>query len=90
MLSCGMVEIPRAALGTPIIGGLTKLAGFFAPLGWRCPDPNWFSVAGLEFLTLLVILLPLRMRALVCPMIWLAAVVATAFLLRLSIILAQS
>ena len=70
MLSCGMVEIPLAALGTPIIGAPTKLAGLIAFLVWRCPDPSWISVAWLKLLTLLVILLLLRMRALVCPMIW--------------------
>ena len=84
-----MMEIPLAALGTPIIGAPTKLAGLFALLVWKCPEPNWMSVAWLKLLTLLVILLPLRMRALVCPMIWVATVVATTFLLRLAIILAQ-
>ena len=88
MLSCGMVEIPLAALGTPIIGGLAILMGLFSFLAQSCPDPRWISIAWL-LLILLVILLLLWMRALVCPMIWIAAVVLPSFFLRLAVTLAQ-
>ena len=88
MLSCGVVEIPLAALGTPIIGALAKLAGLISFLARRCPDPRWISVAWL-LSVLLVIPVLLGMRALVCPMIWITTIVATAFLLRLAITLVQ-
>ena len=88
MLSCGMVEIPLAAVGTPKIGGLAILASLISFLVWRCPDPRWISVAWL-LLVLLVILLLLGMRALVCPMTWVVTVVASSFLLRLAVFLAQ-
>ena len=76
------------ALGTPIIGALAKLAGLISFLAWRCLDPRQISIV-LLLLILLVILLLLWMRALVCPMIWIAAVVLPSFFLRLAVTLAQ-
>ena len=83
-----MVEIPLAALATPIVGGLAVLANLISFLAQRCPDPRWVAMTWL-LLVLLVILLLLWMRELVCPMTWVATVVAIAFLLRLAVILAQ-